>query len=95
SVHSEITIRAQVRLGAIDPTDVSVRAYYGTIDDAGNLSGAKDVVMDHMRELGKGVHLFESRITCDTTGRFGYSVRILPSHPRLIHPVDMGLICWA
>jgi starch phosphorylase len=74
---------------------VSVRVYYGIIDDAGNLSGTKDVMMDHIKELGKGVHLFESRITCEDTGRFGYSVRILPSHPSLIYPVDMGLICWA
>ncbi|HOM30102.1 MAG TPA: alpha-glucan family phosphorylase, partial [Deltaproteobacteria bacterium] len=95
SVHSEMTIRAEVKLGAISPSDVSVRAYYGTVDDAGNLSAAKDVLMDHMKEMGKGVHLFETRITCDTTGRFGYSVRVLPSHPSLIHPVDMGLICWA
>ncbi len=41
------------------------------------------------------LHLFETRITCDDTGRFGYTVRILPFHPNLIYPVDMGLICWA
>ncbi|HOS98334.1 MAG TPA: alpha-glucan phosphorylase, partial [Deltaproteobacteria bacterium] len=95
AVHSDITIRAEVKLGSISPSDVSVRAYYGTIDDAGNLSNAKDVMMDHIKELGRGSHLFESRITCETTGRFGYSVRVLPSHSSLIYPVDMGLICWA
>jgi starch phosphorylase len=95
AVHSDITIRAEVKLGAINPYDVSVRVYYGNIDDAGNLNGAKDVMMDHIKELGKGVHVFEARITCDDTGRFGYSVRILPSHTNLIYPVDMGLICWA
>jgi len=95
AVHSDITIRAEVKLGAINPADVSVRVYYGNIDDAGNLSEARDVTMDHIKEIGKGAHLFESRITCDYTGRFGYSVRILPSHPSLIYPVDMGLICWA
>lgn len=95
AVHSDITIRAEVKLGSISPADVSVRVHYGTIDDAGNLSVARDVTMDHIRELGKGVHLFETCITCEITGRFGYSVRILPSHPSLIYPVDMGLICWA
>jgi glycogen phosphorylase len=95
AVHSDITIRAEVKLGTISPSDVSVRVYYGNIDDAGNLYEAKDVMMDHIKELGKGLHVFESRITCDNTGRFGYSVRILPSHPSLIYPVDMGLICWA
>ena len=95
AVHSDITIRAEVKLGTISPSDVSVRVYYGNIDDAGNLYEAKDVMMDHIKELGKGLHVFESRITCDNTGRFGYSVRILPSHTSLIYPVDMGLICWA
>jgi starch phosphorylase len=69
--------------------------YYGNIDDAGDLYETKDVTMDHIKELGRGVHLFETRITCDDTGRFGYTVRILPSHPTLVYPVDLGLICWA
>lgn len=95
AVHSDVTVSAEVNLGAISPLDVSVRVYYGNLDDAGNLNETRDVTMDHIRETDGGVHLFETCITCDDTGRFGYTVRILPSHPNLVYPVDLGLICWA
>ena len=46
-------------------------------------------------ELGKGEHVFQTRIQCEKTGRFGYTVRILPSHSNLVCPIDSGLISWA
>ncbi|HDP24621.1 MAG TPA: glycosyltransferase family 1 protein [Deltaproteobacteria bacterium] len=95
SVHTEITVKAEIHLGALGPSDISARVYFGTLDDAGNLSDTRDVTMDHIKEKGKGNHLFEARINCTATGRFGYTVRILPSNPNLVRAVDLGLICWA
>ena len=33
--------------------------------------------------------------TCDRAGRYGYTVRIVPSHPDLTNPIDLGRIAWA
>ena len=94
-VHTDVVIQALVRLGPLSPTDVSVQAYYGHIDDAGNLFDARDVMMNHVEDRGKSSHMFEVKIPCEDTGRFGYTVRILPRHSNLVNPVDTGLICWA
>jgi len=94
-VHSEVVVQARIKLGALTSSDVSARVYYGRLDDAGNLYDASDVIMDHIEDKGDGTHQFEARILCENTGRFGYTVRMLPRHHSLIHPVDTGLICWA
>jgi starch phosphorylase len=94
-VHSNVVIQALVQLGQLNPLDVNVQVYYGHIDDAGNLFNTREVMMEHTDDKGKGNNLFEARIPCEDTGRFGYTVRILPRHPNLIYPVDTGLISWA
>ena len=94
-VHGEVVVKATVRLGGLTPEDVNAQVYYGKIDDGGNLFDVRKTMMDHSGEVGKGEHLFQVRIPCEDTGRFGYTVRILPSHPILIYPVDTGLITWA
>ena len=94
-VHSEIVINATVHLDVLKPSDVSVQVYYGRIDDGGNLFDVSKVAMEHSGDLGKGEYLFQARIQCENTGRFGYTVRILPHHMHLICPADTGLITWA
>jgi starch phosphorylase len=94
-VHSEVVVKATVKLGSLTPNDVCAQVYYGKIDDGGNLFDVQKVMMDYSGEAGKGEHLFQARIPCEDTGRFGYTVRVLPSHANLIYPVDTGLITWA
>lgn len=94
-VDSEIIIDAQIQLGAIEPAQISARVYYGTLDDANNLTDGRDLIMEHEKNLGNGVHQFRAVLTCEDTGRFGYTVRILPRHEHIRYPVDIGLIRWA
>jgi len=94
-VDSEIVIRAKIQLGAIEPGQISTRVNYGYLDDADNLSDAKDLIMEHEKSLGGGVHLFKAHLVCEGTGQFGYTIRILPSHEQCKYPVDLGLISWA
>ena len=42
-----------------------------------------------------GVWEFETTTTCRQSGRFGYSARVLPFHPELVNPFELGLIRWA
>jgi starch phosphorylase len=28
-------------------------------------------------------------------GRYGYTVRVVPSHPDLVTPVELGCVTWA
>ena len=38
--------------------------------------------------------LYCAKVTCDRTGRQGFTVRILPKHPGLVHPFIPGLVKW-
>jgi hypothetical protein len=38
--------------------------------------------------------LFSGQIDCKTSGRQGFSVRVLPGSPDLATPFEPGLILW-
>jgi hypothetical protein len=42
-----------------------------------------------------GSHQFVGRVVAVAAGRQGYTVRVLPSHEDLAHPIDTGLVVWA
>jgi starch phosphorylase len=52
-------------------------------------------MMEHEKNLGDGKHQFRAVLTCEDTGRFGYTIRIMPRHEHVRFPVDIGLIRWA
>ena len=90
-----LEIKARVHLGQISKDDVNVEIYHGSLDHHGNLTQGECVPMECASELGNGDYLFHGFAPCDRTGLSGCSVRILPSHPDLIHPHEMRLITWA
>ena len=46
------------------------------------------------RPDASGRHSFEGPLTLDRTGAFGYTVRVLPSHPLLATPAELGLVAY-
>ncbi len=87
-------INATVDLGRLTPQDVTVEIYYGRIDQNGEFTDRNTTVMNMAGENG-GRYLYEGSITCSVTGRFGYTVRVLPSRERLENRFVMGLLTWA
>jgi starch phosphorylase len=41
------------------------------------------------------VHAFTGAIRCPSTGRYGFAVRVLPSHPDLSLRQIQGLMLWS
>ncbi|MGH9128133.1 MAG: alpha-glucan family phosphorylase [Acidimicrobiales bacterium] len=39
--------------------------------------------------------LYRGTFACTSSGRYGFTVRVLPSHEDLVSPVEMGLAAWA
>ncbi len=37
---------------------------------------------------------FEGRFRMERPGRYGVTVRVVPSHPDLTTPVELGLVAW-
>ena len=94
-VGSQLSIRARIKLGKITPNDVSVELYHGPVDNWENIKDGSAVRMDYEKAAEQeGEHWFVGSMPCSETGQRGVAVRILPKHPDLTNPYEMGLILW-
>jgi starch phosphorylase len=87
-----LTIRASVALGELSPGDVTVEVVYGAVGDA-------DEIIDPVRrplaldsDPADGVARYVGEAELGEPGPFGYTVRVLPSHPMLTNPAELGLV---
>jgi len=94
-VGSEIEVKAKIFLGSLSPDDVNVEIYHGYIDPYNRIVEALIETMSCKESHEDSVYTFEGKITCRTSGLYGYSVRILPRHEYLSSPHETGLILWA
>ena len=82
-----LEVRAEVELAGIAPTDVQVQAVYGAVDASEEITVAGSVALT---AVGDG--RYEGRLPLERTGPFGYTVRVLPRHPLLAGPAELGLV---
>ncbi len=94
-VGAELQVRAQVYLGVLEPKDVAVQLYYGLLDTRGEILKGEAIPMKWVESNGDGSHVFVGPISCRTSGRYGYALRVLPHHEDLGNPYEPGLILWA
>lgn len=89
-----LPLEVQVRLGGLSPQDVQVEAYFGR-GGAGNgeMTQPDCVALTHTASH-RGLHGFSGAIPCAGSGRYLYSVRVLPSRPTLPGKFYLGLIRW-
>ena len=97
-VGDEFAIRARVCLGALKPEDVEVQLFHGTMDAQGEIARPRTVSLspsDNLASNGAAsTWQFSGKISCRTSGQFGYCIRVLPRHAALAHPFESGLILW-
>ena len=93
-VGDSLQLRAWVKLAPLSPQDVSVEAFFGQVNSERRISNAEVVRLSHSHQENDGAHLFTGAIPCRTSGQSGYAMRILPHHPDLANPFDLGLIRW-
>ncbi len=93
-VGSQLNISAVVQLGDLKPEDVQTEIYVGTTYGDRRLAEGKGYPLkfEEMNENGHAV--FKGGVKCEQSGNHGYSVRVLPNHADLNHPLDLGLIEW-
>jgi starch phosphorylase len=91
-----LEVRAHVRLDGLSPDDVAVELAYGRTDQDDAL--AHDRSVQRLAPVGPaadGVTTFSGTLPLTVTGTFGYTVRIVPAHPQLVSPVELGLVTYA
>ncbi len=88
-----LTLRVQVALGGLDPSDVDVQLLSGPVDAGDRLTAP---VAQSLKPVARpdvaGRCTFEGSLTLDRTGAFGYTARVLPAHPLLADPAEPGLV---
>ncbi len=94
-VGDDLKVKAVVHLGSLEPKDVLVQLYHGPIDTQGEISPGTATVMDFVEDKGQGDYAFSGAIPCHSSGRYGYSLRLLPQHEDLNNPFELRLIQWA
>jgi starch phosphorylase len=87
-------LAAVVRLGAIQPTDVTVEGYYGPLSAAREIQRGRAVGLALERSLGDGRHRYAGSIPCQRSGMQGFTVRVRPSHPEACELMSTGLVTW-
>lgn len=93
AVGEQIPITARVRLAGLQPSDVTVQAFYSALRPDGTLRDGKALPLDWEREE-KGEHVYRGAVPARSSGLHGYSVRVLPSHDDVLVPAEMPLIVW-
>ncbi|MBU1638417.1 alpha-glucan family phosphorylase [bacterium] len=89
----EVKVKAKVRLGSITSSDIEVQICFGTIDQNNHLELLGIIPMEI--ESNGNEALFKGAVKVEDSGRFGYTVRVIPNHPLLANPLRMGLVKWA
>lgn len=85
------TVTATVELGQLGQSDVAVQALHGPIDSEGGFVGRPAIVP--LRHAGG--RTWTADYAVGEAGPYGVTVRTMPAHAHLVHPVELGTIAWA
>lgn len=94
-VGDTLHVRAHVELDSLTADDVAVEIVYGRTRGEDKLSDIQRAPLElTSHDLG-AVATFSGSVPLAHAGGFGYNVRVVPRHPLLASPAEMGLIATA
>ncbi|MFP3899784.1 MAG: alpha-glucan family phosphorylase [Acidimicrobiia bacterium] len=88
-------VDAVVSLGDLTPEDVDVQLVHGPVGQGGELTERSWTSMRLAGPADDGHVRYSGSLRCERTGRYGFTVRIVPRHDDLIDGSEMGLTTWA
>jgi len=94
-VGDALHVRALVDIGALSPSDVKVEVVYGQAHEGDDLGKIKRQALTCESQDPGQPSVFTGTVTLERPGSFGYNVRVVPSHPLLATPAELGLIAVA
>ncbi|MBW3573873.1 MAG: alpha-glucan family phosphorylase [Actinobacteria bacterium] len=92
---SEREVEAVLALGDLGPDDVEVQLLHGPVGRNDELESTSVVSMALVGPADDGHLRFRGSFACEHTGRYGFTVRVVPCHPDLVTPLEMGRVVWA
>ncbi|HVM01089.1 MAG TPA: alpha-glucan family phosphorylase [Acidimicrobiales bacterium] len=95
---TERRVAAVASLGALTPDDVAVQLIFGPVGPNDEITTPTVVTMDLVGPeagAGAGAHRYACSFSAEQAGRYGFTVRVIPAHPDLATPLEMGRAAWA
>jgi starch phosphorylase len=93
-VGDELTVRAIVDLGSLNADDVKVEVVSGRAHDEDRLANIERTRLKLAGQDGTTA-TFTGSLRLERAGSFGYNVRVVPSHPLLATPAELGIVSVA
>ena len=87
---SSRSVTAQIALGPLSGDDVRVELIHGTV----GLNDELEMPQTEVMAAGADGQ-YSASWTCERAGRYGFTVRVVPSHPHLASWPEVGTITWA
>ncbi|MDQ1566163.1 MAG: glycogen phosphorylase, partial [Actinomycetota bacterium] len=88
-------VEALVALGKLDQDDVEVQLLHGPVGANEELQPAAVVTMELVGLDEPALHRYSGSFACERAGRYGFTVRVVPSHPDLRTFAELGCVAWA
>jgi starch phosphorylase len=93
-VGESLQLSARVHLGGVDPKHVRVEAYHGESENGG-IKNPSVTVLNEARQNGDGSYVYHGSVPASESGAYGFSVRVVPTHPHLMQQHELRLITWS
>ena len=87
-------VEVQIRLGALEPADLAVDWFEGEPDHDGVVDAGFSTPLASEGRVD-GTATWSGRVVRPVGDSRGYSVRVRPSHPLLLHANETNLVLWA
>jgi starch phosphorylase len=88
-------VTATVALGQLGPDEVQVQLISGLVGQAGELEAGRTIEMAPDGDVADGHLTYRAELSLEVAGRRGITVRIVPRHPLLANPLELGCVAWA
>lgn len=92
-VGDSFRVRVKVFLNQLKPEEVEVQIYAGKVNVHNVIISSQSQNMHMAEDLGDGNYMYEHRVVCKNSGRFGLTARITPVGNEWTNSVP-GFICW-
>ncbi len=93
-VGDTIEVTSKIQIDGIDPAGIAVQLLYGVINAEGTLDCFNILEMENISRNDNNENIYKVTINCESSGKYGYTIRILPKNDLLANPYIPGLITW-
>jgi starch phosphorylase len=93
-VGESLQVSAHVHLGGVDPQHVRVEAYHGEAENGG-IKNPTVTALNASGQNGDGSYIYHGAVPASESGAYGFSVRVVPTHPHLMQRHELRLITWS